>query len=124
MLRSRPALWLSIFVFPPLGLVLLWMRGDRRVWKRIVATLGIAAIAIVELFYVYGMRVVWNGTMAFMSVTFDSRSRQAARLEADRARQLAETLPPRSVESTAAAHAPVRVREKIQPVGYWTDFRG
>jgi hypothetical protein len=111
-------------VFPPLGLVLLWMCGDRRVSKRVVATLGITVIAIVELFYVYGMRVVWNGTMAFMSVTFDSRSRQTARLEADRARQLAEALPPTSVESTPAAPLPVRVPEKIRPVAYWTDFRG
>jgi outer membrane protein assembly factor BamB len=127
MLRSRSALWLSIFVFPPLGLVLLWMRGDLRVWKRIAVTLGIAVIAILELFYVYGMRVVWNGTVAFMTVTFESRARQDARLEEHRANQLAEAPPaPAPIESApaAAASAPVRTPEKIQPVAYWTDFRG
>ncbi len=69
MLRSRLPLWLSIFVFPPLGLVLLWMRGDLCVWKRIAATLG---IAVIELFYVYGMRVVWNGALAFMTAAIDN----------------------------------------------------
>ena len=63
MLRSRLALWVSIFVFPPLGLVLLWKR-DLGVLRRIAGTLAIFIIAIVELIYVYGMRVIWNGTPA------------------------------------------------------------
>jgi len=35
MFRSRLALWLSVIVFPPLALVLLWMRGDLGVLRRI-----------------------------------------------------------------------------------------
>ena len=64
MFRSRLALWLSVIVFPPLALVLLWMRGDLGVLRRLAATLGICLVAILELFYVYGMRVVWNGTVS------------------------------------------------------------
>jgi outer membrane protein assembly factor BamB len=129
MLRSRLALWLGVFLFPPVGLVFLWIRGDVRVWKRIAATLGIVVIAILELFYVYGMRVVWNGTVKVTGVTFESRARHDARLEADRARQRTETPPPVApapVESTppAAELAPIRAPEKIQPAAYWTDFRG
>ena len=85
MFRSRLALWLSVIVFPPLALVFLWMRGDLGVLRRLAATLGICLVAILELFYVYGMRVVWNGTMSLMTVSFESRARQYARLEADRA---------------------------------------
>jgi len=113
MFRSRLALWLSVIVFPPLALVLLWMRGDLGVLRRLAATLGICLVAILELFYVYGMRVVWNGTMSLMTVSFESRARQYARLEADRARQSAATAP-----------APVRTPEKVEPAAYWTDFRG
>ena len=37
MLRSRTLLWLSVFILPPLGLVLLWMRGDGSVLRRMAA---------------------------------------------------------------------------------------
>src|SRR5579864_9195175 len=115
MLRSRLALWLSIFLFPPLGLVLLWMRGDLGVLRRIAGTLGIGIIAILELFLVYGMRVVWNGAFSPTAVTFDTRARQYARLEESRARQRAEA---------AVAALSVRTPTIVQPADYWTDFRG
>jgi outer membrane protein assembly factor BamB len=115
MLRSRLALWLSIFLFPPLGLVLLWMRGDLGVLRRIAGTLGIGILAILELFFVYGMRVVWNGAFSPMTVTFDTRARQYVRLEENRARQRAQA---------AVAALPVRTPAMVQPAAYWTDFRG
>lgn len=115
MLRSRLALWLSIFLFPPLGLVLLWARGDLGVLRRIAGTLGIGIIAILELFFVYGMRVVWNGTVSPTAVTFDTRARQYVRLEESRERQRAE----RAVAALAVGNPAI-----VQPAGYWTDFRG
>jgi outer membrane protein assembly factor BamB len=115
MLRTRLALWLSIFLFPPLGLVLLWARGDLGVLKRIAGTLGIGIIAILELFFVYGMRVVWNGTVSPTTVTFDTRARQYARLEESRERQRAEA---------AVAALSVQTPAVVQPTSYWTDFRG
>ena len=74
MLHSRPALWLSIFIFPPLALVLLWMRGDLGVLRRIAGTLAICVVAIVELFYVYGMHILWDGDVKPSGVSFASRS--------------------------------------------------
>lgn len=115
MLRGRLALWLSIFLFPPLGLVLLWVRGDLGVLRRIGGTLGIVIVAILELFFVYGMRVVWNGTVSPTTVTFDTRARQYARLEENRERQRAER---------AVAALPVPTPAIVQPAAYWTDFRG
>src|ERR1700683_3873444 len=108
MFRSRLALWLSIILFPPLGLVLLWMRGDLGVFRRLAGTLGICIVAIVELFYVYGMRVVWNGNMSVVHVSFDSRARSDARVERSRAQQHAEAPPV----------------ERVLPAAYWTDFCG
>jgi outer membrane protein assembly factor BamB len=129
MLRSRAVLWLSILVLPPLGLVLVWMREGLTFLRRLVGTFGILFIVVVELFYIYGMRVVWNGSVSPMAVTFDSRARQEARLEASRARQRADALADvatRASRNKRIASAPVSVRtpEVVQPVSYWTDFRG
>ena len=131
MLRSRLALWLSIFLFPPVGLVLLWMRGNMRVWSRLAGTLGICLLAVLELFYVYGMRVEWNGNVQVQKISFDSRRKHYAQLEENRARQRAEAQPAPTptavlVASAPAATAPARdtAPEKAQPISYWTDFRG
>lgn len=131
MLRSRTLLWLSVFILPPLGLVLLWMRGDGSVLRRLAATAGICAIAVIELFYLYGMHVVWNGTLKPLGVSFESRARHDALLEESRARQRAEApqpeppvpTPVQSAPATVTAATAVEVAEKIKPA-YWTDFRG
>ena len=125
MLRSRLALWLGIFLFPPVGLVLLWMRGNMRIWSRLAGTLGICLVAVLELFYVYGMRVEWNGDMQVQKISFDSRRRHYAQLEENRARQRAEA--PRAGSSGSAGSERASkgtAPEKVQPVSYWTDFRG
>jgi outer membrane protein assembly factor BamB len=131
MLRHRLTLWIAILVFPPLGLILWWMRRGVGVWARIGGTLGICAVAVVELFAVYGMRLEWNGAMSITGVRFESRSRREAELEASRARQRAAIPAPAPVETArsepVAAPAPVHIvatlPEKVQP-GYWQDFRG
>src|SRR4051794_36006089 len=109
MLRSRLALWLSIVIFPPLGLVLLWIRRGPGVMLRIAGSIGICLVAIVELFYVYGMHVEWNGNVSPYAVSFESRRRHDARVEESRK------------QSTTAAAA--QIPEKARP-SYWTDFRG
>ncbi len=129
MLRSRLLLWLSVVVFPPLALVLLWMRGNLGVFKRLAATAGILAVAVAELFLVYGLRVDWNGNMSHFYVNFDTRSKRYARLEESRARQNqaapvsapAESQQPNppGVENPVTAPPPVKMRP-----AYWTDFRG
>jgi len=138
MLRSRLALWLSIFIFPPLALVLLWMRGDLGVLRRIAGTLAICVVAIVELFYVYGMHILWDGNVKPYGVSFASRSRHDALVEATRARQrvdapqntpveMAKSLPPAaSPVGSGPAAVPVvtKAPAKAASAGYWTDFRG
>ena len=131
MLRGRRALWISSFVFPPLGLSLLWMRRDLGLLRRLATTLAICAIAILELIYIYGMRVVWNGNLSPLSVSFESRARHDRRLEENRARQRAEAPLAVPVPAIAAGPAP---RARTTPVeapmterlraAYWTDFRG
>ncbi|MBZ5592523.1 MAG: PQQ-like beta-propeller repeat protein [Acidobacteriia bacterium] len=129
MLRSRLALWLSIFLFPPLGLVLLWMRGGLRVIWRLAGSLAICILAVLELFYVYGMRVEWNGNMQIQGISFASRARHYAELEENRRRQSAEAPPPEAPAPVASApvaatRAPTPAIKKARPADYWTDFRG
>jgi len=118
-------------VFPPLGLVLWWMRGGVRPLARIAGTLGICVVAIVELFAVYGMRLEWNGDVKVGGVSFETRAKRDVRLEASRARQRAEApapapvAPAAPVETARAVAAPVPApTKKGVPPGYWTDFRG
>jgi outer membrane protein assembly factor BamB len=124
MLRSRPALWLAIILFPPLGLILLWMRRDYRVSGKLAGTVAVIAIALVELVFVYGFRIVWNGNMDHViAYTFRWSSRHDAVLEESRAKQ--KQLP----DTSTPDPPPVPVKEptpavKLIPAAYWTDFRG
>src|SRR5580658_3757829 len=131
MLRSRWALWAGILVFPPLGLVLWWIRRGVRPLARIAGTLGICAVAVVELFFVYGMRLEWNGALSVQGVSFETRAQRDKRLEASRARQHLEappSAPPPAappVETAPAAVTPAPARNiAYVPPAYWTDFRG
>jgi outer membrane protein assembly factor BamB len=126
MLRNRGAMWASIVAFPPLGLILLWMRGDWGILRRILATLAVLTIAILELYFVYGLRLDWNGNMSQYSISFGWHAKHYSEVEASRARQQAEAPPAPRVEEPVvepkAAPAPVLL--KPAAVSYWTDFRG
>jgi len=126
MLRGRLALWVSIFLFPPLGLVLLWMRGGLRIIWRIAGSLGILLIAVLELFNVYGMRLEWNGNMQIQGVSFKRRSQYYAELEENRKQQRAEAPAVAPVASEPVAPTPAKMPAplKPRPAAYWTDFRG
>jgi outer membrane protein assembly factor BamB len=127
MLRSRLALWLSVIVFPPLGAVLLWMRGDLGIFRRIAGTLGIAVISILELYFFYGLRIESNGNMTEMHLRFGQDARQAARVEESRARQRAEApaaATPAAEAAPAGPASPATSPAKLLPVSYWSDFRG
>jgi outer membrane protein assembly factor BamB len=119
MRRSRWILWAGIVLFPPLGIVLWWMRRGVGPVARIAGTLGIFLVAIVELFVVYGMRLEWNGALKVNGVSFETRAQRDARLEAFRAqrRAVAAEWPARAPMETALANA------HAAPA-YWTDFRG
>ncbi len=131
MLRSRWALWTGIVVFPPLGLALLWMRRGDGALRRVLGTLGICLVAIAELFFVYGMRLEWNGAVKLSGISFETSARRDKRLEASRARQQSGLPPsvaapvPEPVAAAPEVIAPA-VTKTIEhiPPAYWTDFRG
>ncbi|HLX42673.1 MAG TPA: PQQ-binding-like beta-propeller repeat protein [Bryobacteraceae bacterium] len=128
MLRSRTLMWFSIGLLPPLGLVLVWMRSDWSVLRRVSGTLLVVVVALVELFEVYGLRVEWNGAMSEHHLRFEHRGRHYTELEESRARQREEAPAPTPVSAPAneavPAKAPTATPVKTVPVSYWTDFRG
>ncbi len=120
-------MWTAIFVLPPLGLILLWMRSDWGVLRRIGATLAVVAIAIAELYFVFGLRVDWTGNMSQYTLSFGRHARHYAEVEASRARQKVDVPATPVVESEPEANAepaPASVPVKPVAVSYWTDFRG
>ena len=123
MLRGRLALWAGILMFPPLGLMLWWMRRGVGPVARIAGTLGICLVAVVELFAVYGMRLEWNGALKVSGVSFETRAQRDARLEASRAWQRAPAAALVETARAVTAPAPARTNEHVTPA-YWTDFRG
>jgi outer membrane protein assembly factor BamB len=125
MLRSRLALWVSIVLFPPLGLVLWWMRSGVGTRARIAGTLGICMVAVVELFAFYGMHLEWDGALKVSGVTFENRAQRYRRLEESRAQQRIEPVAaPVEQARVVVTPTPAPVAaQKVEP-GYWQDFRG
>jgi outer membrane protein assembly factor BamB len=75
--------------------------------------------------------VVWNGNTQVQKISFEMPGRHYAQLEESRARQRTEAPPaivPAAAPVVSAPVATVPAKEtappKIQPVSYWTDFRG
>src|SRR5947209_2459970 len=102
MLRSPWTLWLAILLFPPLGLILLWMRDSRTIAK-FAGTVAILAIAAIELFFVYGFRVVFNGNMDHViDYSFRWSSKHDAMLEQSRAQQQQQPEPEPVIQPAAA----------------------
>ncbi len=124
MLRSRLALWISVVALPPLGAILLWMRGDLGILRRFAGTLGIAVLSILELYYVYGLRLDFNGNMTELHFRWDQSRRQAARVEESRARQQVAETPAAAAPAPVVASNPNVNPPRLMPVSYWTDFRG
>lgn len=130
--RSTPFLLLACLLVPPVGLVLLWLRPRPGVVKKLFGTLAIAAISIVHLVVLFGLRVELEGSGTRPIFTFRSKDRHYADLERSRAEQA--KLPVLTAESapatvSAAAPEPVAAPEaaatpKPVPAALWTDFRG
>jgi outer membrane protein assembly factor BamB len=125
----RPVVVLAAsLVFPPAGLVLLWMRKGTGVLKKALLSLPILALAVAHLFLFYGLRVELYGAMN-PRLTFDRAERRARALEESRAAQAKATtapVPDSAPPAPQASGQPPRLPAEAGPTGstYWTDFRG
>jgi outer membrane protein assembly factor BamB len=127
--RSGPALVAATLVLPPAGLVLLWLRPETRVLRKILGTVLITAVGVTHLFLFYGLRAEMGGEGIPRFLTFRKPEKHYAELEQSRA---AAPPPPievpveapvevPKVETSAPAATPTRAPHRPP---YWTDFRG
>ncbi len=123
-LRSGFGVLVCTVFFPPLGLVMLWWRRGRVVWK-MLGSLGIAGVAVAELFLVFGLHVELDGTGMRPIFSFYRREAHFAALEKSRT-EIPSPLPavtPAAAEKLAAPETPAVKAAAVLPA-YWTDFRG
>jgi outer membrane protein assembly factor BamB len=119
----------AALLFPPVGMVLLWLRSGTRVSRKIIGSLAIAIIAIVELFTIYGLRAELAG--GGTSLIFSFRSKEAHYSELERSRQQ----PPAPIEAAVRSETPSQPGATSPPSApasppvtrsssYWTGFMG
>jgi outer membrane protein assembly factor BamB len=130
--RSNVVLLVAAVLFPPLGIVLLLIRGDMRILPRVLGALLVAAFGVAQLFLVYGLRMELDGTGARPMFSFGGRDSRDRAVERSRAEQRTEEAP----ESPAPAAIPQVAVEAVTPAvetaaapaarprDYWSDFRG
>lgn len=107
-------------LLPPVGLVLLWRSRETGVFKKVLGSLLLAAVAVAELIYVVGFRVDRYGT-GMPTLSYGTTEAHYAALERDRAQQQAAAPAPTPAPTAAPAAAPPPA---AKPAGWWTDFRG
>lgn len=118
--RSGAALVAASLLFPPAGLVLLWMRRGTGVLRKALGSLVIAAIGVAHLFLFYGLRVEMGGQGLPKFFTFRKPEKHYAVLEQSRA-----AAPPPAEALPTTTPAPVATPQPEPPrPPYWTDFRG
>ena len=109
--RSKAALLLACLLFPPAGVVLLWIRPGRGVVGKAALSLVLAAFFVVHLVSFYGLRVEVAGSGMRPMFTFHNEEAHLNALDA-RGHEEDGTV-------QAASHAPA-----LSGSSYWTDYRG
>ena len=125
--ETRPIALLIIasIVLPPLGLILLWRRGDIETGKKLFASLGLVALSVLYVFLIFRPGLLSGG---------GADGDRYAELERHRAEQRATygDQPPAAAAENPAAPTPTPNANVASPVAaapivagnYWTDFRG
>src|ERR1017187_9760398 len=112
-------------VFPPAGLILLWMRQGTSVLRKSLGSLAILVAGVAHLFLFYGLHMEFSRGLRPM-VSLQPAEGHYRQLEAHRAAFQAPA--PAMVEATpAAAAAPVKAESVPAPATgstYWADFLG
>lgn len=125
--RKPTALILTAILLPPVGIVLLWLRGGIGILTKIVGSLTIAAWSVAALVLFFGLHFEVDGSGVKPLVSFHRQEAHYAELERSRARQqppVSAVAPP--VETPAAPVVPApALTEAMKPAtAYWSDFRG
>jgi len=91
------------------------LRRKVALWRRLLFAGPLLAIAAVALLFAFGMRMEMEGGGVPKFVTFQNPEKQAAQIEADRAKEP-------QIEPAKSVAEPVVVEAAVKPV--WPDYRG
>lgn len=133
--QSAAVTVLASVLFPPLGLFLLWRNPAAGRRLRVLGSLAILLLGVVELFKVYGLRAQLDGSGA--GFIFSFKPRPSEQQQQQSSSPVPATAQP---EAPTAAAEPVAVQAASSPApalppapapdpapasrDYWTDFRG
>ena len=105
--QNTAILVLLCLLIPPVGLVLLWLQPETRVFRKIYVSVGLVILTGVHLFAFYGLRVELAGSSTALIFRFHDPNGHYGDIEADRAG---------GTEVVQAASLSGSI--------YWTDYRG
>jgi outer membrane protein assembly factor BamB len=113
---------LAAVLFPPAGLVLLFLRKSS-LGSKLFGAAAILIVGIVELFAIYGLHVELDGTGMRPIFSFYKPERHYTAIERDRSRP--DPAPSTPEATTRTPETFVRdAPSRSAPAPYWTDFRG
>lgn len=132
--RPRNILITSVLI-PPAGLVFLWARRGMRVTAKLLGTLGIAALSVLYVHLLFGIRVEMAGSGQRPIISLYREDKHYRELEQSRAEQReapaeppVATEPAREIAKATPAALPAEPAAESKaaalPRPYWTDFRG
>lgn len=128
--QSSLAILLAALVFPPVGLVLLWLRPRTGSFLKLTGTFAILAIGVFELFKFYGLRAQLDGSGAGLIFSFrQSPVEREAPASAEAAAPPVAAPPVEPALAAAPAATPAAPADPPVPAAaafknYWTDYRG
>jgi outer membrane protein assembly factor BamB len=130
--RNHAVIWLCILLFPPLGLILLWLRRDSRLATKLLGSLAAILLGIVHLFLFWGLSVEMDGGLRRPRFSLKNTERHSTEIERRRAQEhsidASQMQAPLPATAPAASPAPVAGQTPeptpAVPHAYWTDFRG
>jgi outer membrane protein assembly factor BamB len=129
MLRSIWPFVLASLVFPPAGLVLLWLRPGIRLGRKIMNSVVIAVWGVAYLVLFFGLHFQLDGSGMRPILTFYNREAHYANLERNRASQSVTPVvevaarPAEPAAEPVKEASPKKIEEKPRSA-YWIDFRG
>src|SRR6185295_10883309 len=135
--KSSAAIGIATILFPPLGLILLWTRGDMETGKKVFGSVAIVALSVSYIFIIFFSGLFGSGGMFFakpdprMEAHYEELERQPAQQREALANSSVSTSTPDQPTAGAASNANASQPAAVPGAAasrstrtYWTDYRG
>lgn len=81
LLKSSIVIWFCILIFPPLGIVLLWMRRDSHLWTKLAGSLVAILFGLAHLVLFWNLRIELDGSTMRPIFSFKNPDKHNEELE-------------------------------------------